>query len=261
MPITPSGSGVMACLSKERNESYRIHWKFKAKLGPRAGETFEGSLHLGRCTKTSAKAKQREIEEWEDRVKTGRFVPDRNAEEVFKLWLRERELTCTPQTLERSERVLARFRKWREEQGLPCATVEQLAVREDIIRWRDFRLDKEAGRKTVANDLANLSAFFQWCMLEKYLVDNPVARVSRPRFITKKEGTPLTRIQAGQWLRSILPRQGKTGGSGPRIFDEVRRKRQIIVFLLNTGLRNGELCALDVEDLRIDGGGDPIPTA
>lgn len=35
----------MACLSKERNSSYRIHWKFKAKLGPRAGETFEGSLH------------------------------------------------------------------------------------------------------------------------------------------------------------------------------------------------------------------------
>lgn len=110
---------MMACLSKERNDSYRIHWKFKAKLGPRAGETFEGSLHLGRCTKTAAKSKQREIEEWEDRVKTGRFVPDRNAEEVFKLWLRERDLTCTPQTLGRSEQEFvyevgqtARFILW-----------------------------------------------------------------------------------------------------------------------------------------------------
>ena len=33
---------------------------------------------------------------------------------------------------------------------------------------------------------------------------------------------------------------------------EVRRKRQIVVFLLNTGVRNGELCGLSIEDLRID---------
>ncbi|MBU0719300.1 MAG: site-specific integrase, partial [Planctomycetes bacterium] len=30
------------------------------------------------------------------------------------------------------------------------------------------------------------------------------------------------------------------------------RKRQIAVFLLNTSVRNGELCALDIDDLRID---------
>ena len=110
---------MTACLSIERNNAYRLHWKFKVRLGPRAGETFEGSFHLGRCTKTAAKAKQREIEEWEEKVKTGRFVPDRDAHEVFGLWLRERELTCTPQTLERSERVIARYRKWREERALP----------------------------------------------------------------------------------------------------------------------------------------------
>lgn len=137
----------MACLSKERNDSYRIHWKFKVKLGPRAGEIIEGSLHLGRCTKTAAKAKQREIEGWEDRVKTGRFVPDRGADDVFRIWLRERELTCTPQTLERSTRTMARYRAWREASKLPCDTIEQLAVREDIIRWRDvdFVLERRGG--------------------------------------------------------------------------------------------------------------------
>ena len=41
-------------------------------------------------------------------------------------------------------------------------------------------------------------------------------------------------------------------GKGPRTFQEVRRKRQIAVFLLNTGVRNGELCVLNIEDLRID---------
>lgn len=109
----------MASLTKERNSTFRIHWRFKVKLGPRTGETLEGSLYLGRCTKTAAKAKQREIEDWEERVKTGRFVPDRSADEVFKLWLRERELTCTPQTLERSERTMARYMAWREQGGFP----------------------------------------------------------------------------------------------------------------------------------------------
>jgi len=32
----------------------------------------------------------------------------------------------------------------------------------------------------------------------------------------------------------------------------VRRKRQLAVFLLNTGVRNGELCALSIEGLRVD---------
>jgi len=241
----------MACLAKERQNTYRIHWKFTVKLGPRAGEVIQGSLHLGRCTKTAAKAKQREIEDWEERVKTGRFVPDRKADDVFQVWLRERKLTCTAQTLVRSERVMAAYRHWREERGLSCDTIEQLAVREELIAWRDHRLDHEAGRKTVANDLSTLSAFFQWCALERYLVENPVARISRPRFVTHKEGTPLTRTQAGQWLWAITVHTGR-GGAGPRTFDEVRRKRQIIVLLLNTGLRNGELCGADIQDLRID---------
>jgi hypothetical protein len=120
---TFNGRGVMACLSKERKDSNRIHWKFRAKLGPRAGETFEGRLHLGRCTKTAAKAKQRDIEEGEERVKIGRFVPDCKGEEIFKLWLHERDLTCTPQTMERSRRVMAAYRAWRESRGLPCETV------------------------------------------------------------------------------------------------------------------------------------------
>ncbi len=33
----------MASLSKERSNKFRIHWKFKVKVGVRAGETIEGS--------------------------------------------------------------------------------------------------------------------------------------------------------------------------------------------------------------------------
>lgn len=114
MPRLLVGVGVMACLSKERKDCFRIHWKFRIRLGPRSGELIEGSIFLGRCTKTAAKAKQREIEEWEEKVRTGRFVPDRDAQAVYQIWLRERSLICTPQTLARTERVMAMYRKWRE---------------------------------------------------------------------------------------------------------------------------------------------------
>ena len=61
----------------------------------------------------------------------------------------------------------------------------------------------------------------------------------------------MTRQQAGQWLRSIRRRE-RRASRGPRTWAGVRRKRQIIVFLLNTGVRAGEFCALNVEDVRID---------
>lgn len=241
----------MACLNKEDGKYYRIHWKFKVTAGPKTGQTYEGSVYLGRCTRAAAKARMREIEDWEEAVKTGRHLPDGEWEEIYRLWLREKHLSCTPQSVDRAERVVSIYRRWREKRGLPCKRIEQFACRHDLITWRDHRLDHEAGRKTVANDLATLSSWFEWCVQERYLTENPVLRITRPRFVTKKEGTPLTRKQAGQWLWAIKARTGITG-RGPRSWDEVRRKRRLAVFLLNTGVRNGELCALNIEDLRID---------
>jgi len=69
--------------------------------------------------------------------------------------------------------------------------------------------------------------------------------------VTKKEGTPLTHQQAGRWLRSIPPLPGR-GARSSLTWKDVRRKRQIGVLLLNTGVRNGEFCTLDIDDLRVD---------
>lgn len=242
----------MATFFVERGRSYRIQWKFKIRVGPRAGETVKGGLQLGRCTKAAAKAQLRQIDEWEEAVRTGRYLPNESFNLVRDRWLRERELACTPQTLERTKRVFDLYLRWRTDRGLQCGTLSEIANREELSAWRDHRLDKEAGRKTVANDLSTLAAFFDWCVLEKYLQDNPIRRITRPRFTPRREGTPLTRTQAGGWLWSIRPRN-VSSGSGPWSWDEVRRKRRLIVFLLNTGLRNGELCSLNIEDLRIDG--------
>jgi site-specific recombinase XerD len=241
----------MASLSNHKTKGHRIHWRFSVRVGPRAGEIVSGSLLLGRCSKAAAKARLREVEAWQEAVKTGRHLPDRSWTEVRAAWLRERKLAYTEQTLSRAERVLALYERWRNDRGLPCKTIEQFANRQDLTLWRDYRLDGEAGRKTVANDFSTLAELFRWCVREKYLPDNPMDRITRPRFIVKKEGAPLTRAQAGRWLASIKPKPGR-GARSALTWQDVRRKRHIASFLLNSGLRNGELCALDIDDLRVD---------
>lgn len=241
----------MASLSKHHDRGFRIHWRFTVRVGPLAGEVVRGSLLLGQCTPAAAKARLRQIEDWEEAVKTGRHVPGVTWTEVKEAWLGEQALTYTEQTLARARRVLSLYERWREDRGLPCKTIEQVSERRDLTRWRDHRLEKEAGRKTVANDLSTLAELFRWCVREKYLPDNPIDRITRPRFTIKKEGKPLTREQAGCWLRSIQPQPGR-GARAPLTWEDVRRKRHIGILLLNTGVRNGEFCTLDVDDVRVD---------
>jgi site-specific recombinase XerD len=241
----------MASLSKHQHKGYRIHWRFTVRVGPMAGEVVRGSLLLGNCTPVAAKTQLRQTQDWEEQVKTGRHVPGAAWAEVKEAWLAEQALAYTEQTLCRARRVLGLYERWRNAQHLPCKTIEQVAERRDLSRWRDHRLEKEAGRKTVANDLSALAELFRWCVRERYLVENPVDRIKRPRFTVEKTGKPLTRQQAGRWLRSIQPRVGQ-GARLPLTIADVRRKRCIGVFLLNTGVRNGEFCTLTVEDVRVD---------
>lgn len=188
----------MASLGKHHDKGFRIQWRFTIRAGPRAGEPIRGSLLLGRCTPAAAKARLRQIEDWEEAVKTGRHVPGVTWVEVKQTWLGEQALAYTEQTLARAQRVLGLYERWRQECGLACKTIEQVAERRDLTRWRDHRLEKQAGRKTVANDFSTLAELFRWCVREKYLPDNPIDRITRSRFKIKKEGKPLTRVQAGR---------------------------------------------------------------
>ena len=162
----------MASLSKEKSRGYRIQWRFVVRVGPRTGETVSGSLLLGKCTRAAARTRLREIQDWEQAVKTGRHLPDTSWKHVSGLWLAERELSYTPQTLRRAQRVLDLYERWRRTEPLPCESIEQFANRADLIAWRNRRLEKEAGRKTVANDLSTLAELFRWCVNERYLPDS-----------------------------------------------------------------------------------------
>ena len=107
----------MASLAKEKS-GFRIHWKFTITAGPRASEVVRGSLSLGRCTKAVAKTHLRKIDEWQEKVTTGRLLPHTALREVIETWLKERSLSCTKQTMDRTIRVLERYKAWRKSRGL-----------------------------------------------------------------------------------------------------------------------------------------------
>ncbi len=125
----------MASLTRQKGKYYRVFWKFKVSAGPKSGETIEGSVYLGRCTRAAARARLREIESWEEAVKTGRHLPDGGWKEVYHLWLREKELSCTPQSVQRAERVGAGYIAWREKQHLARKCVDNIACRQNLARW------------------------------------------------------------------------------------------------------------------------------
>ena len=72
----------MASLAKEQS-GYRIHWRFTITAGPRAGEVIRGSLSLGLTTKAIAKTHLRKIDEWQEKVSTGRLLPHTALTEVI----------------------------------------------------------------------------------------------------------------------------------------------------------------------------------
>ncbi len=131
----------MAPLAKE-NSGFRIHWRFTITAGPRAGELIRGSQPLGHCTKATAKTHLRKIDEWQEKVTTGRLLPHTALEEVIETWLKDRALSCTEQTMERTIRVLERYKAWRESRELGNGAIQEFARRLDLIAWRDYRLNE-----------------------------------------------------------------------------------------------------------------------
>lgn len=54
----------MASLARENGRTYRIHWRFRVRVGPLAGEPVEGSVQLGRCTRAAARKHLRKVDAW-----------------------------------------------------------------------------------------------------------------------------------------------------------------------------------------------------
>jgi site-specific recombinase XerD len=128
------------------------------------------------------------------------------------------------------------FLQWIADTLGPDAPLSEV-TRSDVHDYRGFLLTRKTSAASVNRKLTALRQFFEYCIGESIIQQNPVAlipgitaRVAAPQFLTRKEASALLRV-AEQSIRPV---------------DAV-----VIVLLLQCGMRSGELCALTIGDLHL----------
>jgi integrase/recombinase XerD len=110
---------------------------------------------------------------------------------------------------------------------------------QDLQEWA-ISLRKRLATATVDQRIAKAKAFFNWCVTEGFLETNPIASVKRPKKnwqpdpLSEEEITAL--LDAARYGRASV------------------RNTAILCTLLDSGLRNTELCRLKVGDVSLKTG-------
>ncbi len=103
-------------------------------------------------------------------------------------------------------------------------------------RWGNPRECKPVKPSTSATYYSHLRALFRWIVAEGGLPSSPMERI-KPPIDRADQVTPLSSEQ----LESLL--------AAAKTSQHPRRNESILLFLLDTGLRNTELCSLRLKDV------------
>ena len=118
--------------------------------------------------------------------------------------------------------------------------IKKLAqLKAPVIKWYIHYMTERGNKETYINGVLKLiRTFFLYCEQEEYIIVNPMDKI---RF--QKEPIPLIEtFNDAEVRRMIRYYDGKK-------FLDVRNKL-IMILLLDTGIRNHEICKLKVEDIR-----------
>jgi len=169
----------------------------------------------------------------------------------FAQYLRAHKSPLTAEAYVRDVRLFARWFEEHTGEEMEPALVTPLDVR----AYSDHLLEGGSSPSTCARKLAALSAFFRWAREEGLVEFDPTAGIRRPRrvalapkWLTKAEKRALLR----EVQREVQLAELKAGGDASQTcLWRARRDRAVIVLLLNTGLRVGELTSLSLSDVVI----------
>ena len=103
-------------------------------------------------------------------------------------------------------------------------------------RWGNPHMTTPVRPVRVRGYYSVLSAWYQWMVDEELIVASPMLKIARP-MVRTEQIKPFTAEQIEAILRAA--RRSK----------HPRRDEAIVLFLLDTGIRAGELCALKMSDI------------
>jgi site-specific recombinase XerD len=106
-----------------------------------------------------------------------------------------------------------------------------------VTRWLSARADAGDAPETVLTRFGHLRAFYRWCEREEIIEKSPLTNLREPTAETQ----PVPVLSADELRALFATCTGKT------FLD--RRDFAMLVFLADTGVRVGELVALEVDDV------------
>ena len=120
---------------------------------------------------------------------------------------------------------------WTKTTGIePCQ-----AQRRDVEAYVSRLEEAGYAPNTICQRIATLSSFYRWAVAEDHLTRNPVEGARRPRKPAESSAQGLSRHEVTDWLDAAETRGGSTYACA--------------CLLALNGLRVGELCAANIDDL------------
>lgn len=166
--------------------------------------------------------------------------------EQFEVWLQEQDRS--PVTVRGYMADLRAFAAWFEQTNGKALGVEEVTPA-DVREYRGWlQAVKRAGAATVRRHLMALRAYCRWGVAAGRIERDPTVRIKAPREANLSPGW-LTKQEQYRLVREAE--------RGIAAADTVNRRRlavrdwALVVFLLNTGLRIAEACALTWADVQI----------
>jgi integrase/recombinase XerC len=149
----------------------------------------------------------------------------------------ERDLS--PHTLDAYRRDLTQFERWAGRAGVvDLGAVDRRLIR----RYVAYLTERRYARRSVARKVSALRSLLRWAVLRGAITSNPAADVAAPKL-----DRPLPRVLRQKEAEQLcdLPPDDDPAGV---------RDRAIVELLYGAGLRVGELCGLDLDDIDLRAG-------
>ncbi len=164
-------------------------------------------------------------------------------ERAVNLYLMDCELSLSPATVAVYRYALDSLVAFARESGAKdLEQVETNLLREFLlyIRNRPKKNGAKLSSSTLHQHYRSLRTFFGWCVREGYLEENPILPIRRPR-LQARVPVHLSFEEIGQVVQAA------------RETIKAKRNTALVLLLLDTGLRAGEVCALRIDDVDLEG--------
>jgi site-specific recombinase XerD len=139
-------------------------------------------------------------------------------------------------TIAAYRRALQHLMRWTED-TYQEAFVTAKVIPRDLRHWKTYQQKQEkASPATVNQRLTAVSRFFQWARKENLIKDNPTEDIHALRLAERKP-----QALSDQNVRKLL-REAKSN----------KRDYALLELLIGTGLRVGEVLALQIEDINLN---------